>query len=68
MPDNKSFFLLRKNLNRKNFLILLGFGSVTLFAVFKKPFRIFKKRITEKSSGFSVEFKENPFSVKRNKV
>lgn len=68
MPDNKKFSLSRKNINRKKFLILLGFGSVSLFAVFKRPYRIFKKRITEKSSGFSVEFKENPYSVKRNNV
>lgn len=68
MPENKDFFLLKKNLSRKKFLYLSGAGTVSLFAFLKNPFGIFKRRIIEKSSGSSVKFKENPLSVKRNKV
>lgn len=68
MPDKKDFFLFQKKLNRKKFLFLFGAGSVSLFAFLKNPVGLFKKRLTESKKGSSIQFKENPFSVKRNKI
>ena len=67
MPDKNDFFLLQKKLSRKKFLFLFGAGSVSLLSFLKNPFGLFKKHITESKQGSSIKFKENPFSVKRNK-
>lgn len=68
MQDFKDFIPFRKNFNRKKFLVLFGFMSMTLFAFAKSPFRTLKKRLIDKTKGPEVKFRENPLSVKRNKA
>lgn len=68
MPDKKDFFLLQKKINRKKFLFLFGAGSVSLFAFLKNPRGLLKKRLIVRKEDSAIKFKENPLSVKRNKI
>jgi len=68
MPKKQDIFLLQKNLSRKKFLFLFGLGSVSLLSFLKNPFGLTKKQITNRPSGSEIKFRENPQSVKRNRV